>query len=541
MNATQTPQQNPLPGFDPFAPPGAFVAPQPQAPPQTPWWQRDGVVSRLLAGAGVAVTLIGVVMLLVVAARAGLFGPWARVSGGAVLSGALVIAGWRVFDRRGGHVGGIALAGTGIAGFFMVVVAVTTIYGWVPPVAGLALAAVVAAASIALAMHWNSQMLAVLVTVAVAALAPVLIGGLTLTLVGFLVLLQVVGVVPEYARDWPVLCLVRSVPAVIALLLTQAVPQHFDFTLTVTAATVVAVTGLVTGMLGSMRRLEELTSVAYAVSAVPMLVLVPQMDRPSAVVLASALAAATVVGAVVARPVGPTTAAVAAITASLLCGEAAYQVTTGDWLPALLVGLSIVIGAIAYQLRSSAAGWSGLAFFVVGFGWSGVLVPDGSLMNAAAAVQHLGGPAVVTGLLIVAGAAIHALQSHRADALPTELILGAAGVVAAYGVTLSAVAAGTLAAGEDGFRIGHLAVTVSWMVAAMLLLAHGLRHKEQAKVALTAGLTVVAAALAKLFLFDLAALGGMTRAFTFIAVGLLLLLAGSRYAQAMASPSRSRD
>ncbi len=538
MNATQLPQQDPLPLFDPYAPPGAHAG-GPSSPAAPPWWQRDGMISRVLAGAGVAVTLIGVVMLLVVAARAGWFGPWARVSGGALLSAALVAAGWRVFDRVGGRIGGIALAGTGIAGFFMVVVAVTTIYDWVPSLAGLVLAALVAASAVALAMRWNSQMLAVLVTAAVAGLAPVLTGGLTLTLIGFLVLLQIAGVVPESARDWPVLCLVRTVPAVGAVLLTQVVPQHFDFALTVLAGTAVALTGLATGMLGTLRGEEELTSIAYAVSALPLLVLVPQMGRPGAIVLAAVVTGVTVVAAVVARPVGPATAAAAAIISTVLCGEAAYQVTTGEWLPALLIGLSLVVGVVALQVRSMAAAWSGVTFFVAGCAWSVMLVPDSTLTDASDAVARLGGAAVVTGLLIVAGAAIHALQVHRVAAgVPSEPLLGGAGVIAAYGVTMSVVAAGTLAAGEDGFRIGHLVVTVSWMATAMLLLAYGLRHTDQAKLALGSGLTVVAAALSKLFLFDLATLGGMTRAITFIAVGLLLLLAGSRYAQAMASGAR---
>src|SRR5690242_9319683 len=34
--------------------------PMPPAPPRQPWWEREGMVSRLLAVAGAAVTLIGV-------------------------------------------------------------------------------------------------------------------------------------------------------------------------------------------------------------------------------------------------------------------------------------------------------------------------------------------------------------------------------------------------------------------------------------------------------------------------------------------------
>ncbi len=73
----------------------------PVAAPRQPWWQRDGVISRLLAAAGVAVTLIGVVMLLVLAAQAGFFGPPLRVLGGALLSGAWCLPGCGSTDDQG--------------------------------------------------------------------------------------------------------------------------------------------------------------------------------------------------------------------------------------------------------------------------------------------------------------------------------------------------------------------------------------------------------------------------------------------------------
>ncbi|WP_245721508.1 hypothetical protein [Nocardia crassostreae] len=75
----------------------------PAREPRTPWWQREGVISRVLAVAGVGVTLIGVVMLLVLAAQAGFFGPVPRVVAGAAFSAALVAVGMRVYGRAGGR------------------------------------------------------------------------------------------------------------------------------------------------------------------------------------------------------------------------------------------------------------------------------------------------------------------------------------------------------------------------------------------------------------------------------------------------------
>ena len=56
----------------------------------------------MLAVAGVAVTLIGVVLLLVLAAQAGILRPEMRVGAGAVLAVGLVAVGARINRRPGG-------------------------------------------------------------------------------------------------------------------------------------------------------------------------------------------------------------------------------------------------------------------------------------------------------------------------------------------------------------------------------------------------------------------------------------------------------
>ena len=58
--------------------------------------------------------------------------------------------------------------------------------------------------------------------VAIAVLAPVLADGVSTTLVAFLVLLQIAGFVAQCGRDWPVVTVVRTLPAVGALLVVLA-------------------------------------------------------------------------------------------------------------------------------------------------------------------------------------------------------------------------------------------------------------------------------------------------------------------------------
>jgi uncharacterized membrane protein len=81
-----------------------------------------------------------------------------------------------------------------------------------------------------------------------------------------------------------------------------------------------------------------------------------------------------------------------------------------------------------------------------------------------------------------------------------------------------------------GFVTGHALVTLSWTVVAAVLLARGVRRPAMR----VAGMVLVAAAVAKLILFDLVALDGLARVAAFLGAGLLLLAAGTRYARLVA-------
>ena len=147
-------------------------------PPRVPLTERltadggQGWIGKLLAVAGVAVTLVGVVLLLVLAAQAGILRPEIRVAAGAVLAAGLVGVAVRWNRRAGGRTGAIALAATGVAAAYIDVVAVTTIYEWVAPAVGLLLAAVIGGAGLTLARRWDSQHLGLLVLVPLLILAP---------------------------------------------------------------------------------------------------------------------------------------------------------------------------------------------------------------------------------------------------------------------------------------------------------------------------------------------------------------------------------
>ncbi len=527
----------------------------PRREPQVPWWQRDGVISRVLAVAGVAVTLIGVVMLLVLAAQAGFFGPVPRVVAGAVFSAALVGAGMRVFGKVGGRVGGIALAATGIAGAYLDVVAVTAVYHWLHPVVGLAVALAVAAGGVGLAMQWKSQPLAVLVVLGAAMLAPFVTA--ELVLLGFLIVLQLACVPVQFGRDWPFLHVARTVPAVLATLVGIAIAlietlDHSRELWLLVASIAIAAVGLIGTVLVVRRRAGDVTAtLSFAISTTPMLAVAALFDRRIGALVAAAYAVVLLsVAATVLMPkvravakIPGHTAVAAAVAGAFALLEACVGVTSAQTLPiaTLLVALGFL--GVAGQLRSGVAAGLGIAFAVIGgLAFFANATPE-RLASQHLAEQHLTistALAAVTGMAVVAAGVwtIRRLAGTPKGGAEESLLWIAASGAALYLVTAAIVAVGATTGAADGFVIGHSIATIVWMAAATAALLYGLRNLSRsaaiAKVALGSGLLVTTAALAKLFLFDLATLDGLIRVAAFLVVGILLLLTGTRYARAFA-------
>ncbi len=523
----------PAPGA--WAPGGRGPTPPhgPAAPPRAAWWQRDGVISRLLAVAGAGVTLIGVVMLLVLAAQAGIFGPQARVAAGAILSVALVGAGYRVFGRTGGRVGGIALAATGIAGAYLDVVAATAIYGWIQPAVGLAIALGIAGAGLGLAAVWRAQGLALIVVVGAAALSPVLTDGIGLTLIGFLIVLQLACAPVHVVRSWPYVHAARTVPVVLALLSAIALAEDGEEYRLLASAVVVAVVGIASCFVAVRRWPSEVVaSVMLAASCVPLLSVGALFDRPVAVAVAAGLAA-VLLGLAWWPKLLPHTRIAALVAAVPALLQACVRGTDLDALPIAL--LVVAAGFVAVRSKVS--------YFVgIGFGALAALVflayagPD-KFADAELAQQEMSISIVVAALLGIGVVVLAGYAAHRlaiVDIRSAEPLVLLAGAVGLYALTAATVGTGVVAAGADGFTAGHCVATIAWMLAATALLLRGLRNTRFAHVTLVAGLALAGAAVAKLFLFDLATLDGLARVAAFIAVGLLLLVAGTRYARAFA-------
>jgi len=546
-----------MPAWSPSAP---SAAPPPTAPaqpfalprsPQVAWYRREGAVTRVLAVAGAVITMAGVAMLLVLAAQRGWFGPGARVAAGAALAAALAWLGVRggESDRRAGRAAGsapVALVATVAAAAYLDVVAVTTGYGWVAPAPGLVLAGLVALGGLHLARRWGSELLAVLLVAGAALLAPAVAQGGGWVVSAFLGVLCVAGWWAGGDRTSPVLTLVRVLPVTFALLAgaIDASGGGVDGAGQLAVAAVVLAATLVTSAV-SVRRDPDDVSASAAVALLATGLLATSFalaDPPRTLVLGTAAALLLVVATSLSRrPVGPladhlvgTVGAAGTVLAVLavLSGAPERFVTTG----LLLLALAGLAAAGVSRSRLSLALASGVTL-VAALGWAQHPL---AMVTARAAGAHDLVVALVDSLLVAAVLAtgLWAMgvqrglgRDVRLTATVTAWVLGlgaSATVLVALGTLLGAEAGDTAL----GFTIGHAVATVTWMLAAAWLLLQGLERSRDADLTLRTGLLLAGISVAKLFLFDLAALNGLVRSVAFIVMGLLLLATGSRYAKA---------
>ena len=530
----------PLPPPPPWLPaPAGLPAPALRVPLRARLASDGGDwIGKLLAVAGVAVTLIGVVLLLVLAAQAGILRPEVRVPAGAALAGALVLVGVRWNRRPGGRTGAIALTATGIAAGYIDIMAVTTIYHWVPAPVALLVAAGTAGAGLTLAGRWDSEPLALLVGVPLLILAPIVAGGITLLLIGFMIALSAVALLVALGRDWPWLHAARTAavsgPLLVAL---AALPfgTSDDPGLLGAASGVAALLAVIGAVLlapsaGNRIVLALLTVAGTA----PVLLAGITVERGLGALLTATLAAVllAVVAAAhrlpgVGGPVAQIFSALAAVSV-LIAVLVAFD---GRLVAPVLLALAVTV-AVAGR-HSVVARWAAIGFTGVGSLMLQFYAPIFTLFEATPLPARIALPVLASAVLLAGCAVLSARSAPVADEDQRSLCWGIAAAVCIYAVTLFTVTAGVLIAGVDGgFLAGQMAATICWIVMAAALFAVAQnRRREDRAAPILGGLALTAAATTKLFLFDLGTLDGMFRVVAFIVVGLV---------QAMQSPMTAK-
>lgn len=528
--------------------PAPPVAPKPAVPPPAP--RSEGWIGKVLAVAGVAVTLIGVVLLLVLAAQAGILRPEFRVAAGAVLAGALVAAACWLYGRPGGRVGAIALAATGVAAAYIDVIAITTIYDWVTAPVGLAIAAVIGGAGLTLARRWNSEHLGVLVLVPLIVLAPVVTDGITLLLVGFMLALSAASLPVQLGKDWIWLHAARTAASTLPILLALVVVHFGDVRdLWLAGACAIAAVLAVVGALILLPRTGNRVAMALLTAAgvLPVLCVVLAVDRVVAALMAAALSAALLAIVLVGDRLTGVSGGVRQIWSALAAIAALIAVTVafdGEIAGPVLLAMAVVV-AIAGR-RDNIAKWSAVGFAIVG----GVIYLSYAPPSSLARATEMSTPDAVSTLVssvLLAACAVALVWSWVAsrggDDDAARILWAGSAVAIGYAVTTFCVTAGVLIGGPGGgFFGGHMAATICWIVMAAALFVFAARvPKADRSLPIGGGLALVAAAMAKLFLFDLGTLDGIFRVVVFIVVGLVLLGMGAGYARLLEKQDQQQD
>ncbi len=132
--------------------------------------------AKSLAWAGGGVTALGIVFLFALAVNRGWVGPGARVAIGALASAGAFGGGFEIRRRYGSLYAAFGAVGAGIAGAYATLLAATGLYDIIPEPLGLALAASIAAAGIAVALKWKAETIAALGLVGAMAVPVLLLG-----------------------------------------------------------------------------------------------------------------------------------------------------------------------------------------------------------------------------------------------------------------------------------------------------------------------------------------------------------------------------
>lgn len=509
-----------------------------------------GLIGKILAGIGVAITLIGVVLLLVLAAQAGLLRPELRVAGGALLAATLFGIGVRLGHNVQKRSGAVALVATGVAAALFDVLAATAIYHWLPDYAALLVAAVLAGGGLVVAHVWDSQSLGLMVGIPLVVLAPFLAGGDDEILVAFLLTYVAVTLWIQLGRNWTAMFItntaVGTLPVLYGLVAWSSDDRWF-FLIAASLNVVLAIVSVLVLMRSSTR--PVILALTSSATVCPMFGAVHITGGPLASTLLGVTAAILLALAVAGRPLGvPVPVRVVWLaTSSVTALVACASILEGAGLAVAVAGIAVVTACAAAVGKVSGTGGDlNLTVAVIATIATGISLA-GTLLSGAVA-QLLFADALPTGdqaLMLITEvltlAAIVVLAWSWAQGAGGEQLqaIWTVGTVAAlWQVTLLCVGLGALIGGgsDAGIRGGHAAATIVWVLTGAAGLLWARRQRGSARtVTLSVSLSIIGAAVAKLFLFDLATLDGVFRVIAFIVVGLLLLSLGVAYAQSLNS------
>jgi uncharacterized membrane protein len=517
------------------APQPVWPPPRQAASPRTPRPDLEELLGgRVLGWVGGVAVVIAAVFFVVMAVRNGWIGEAARMELAFAGSAVLVGLGAWLYERRGQTQAALATVAAGIAALYASDAATVLRYHLLSPTVGLVIAGAVGSLALAAAVRWDSEEIAGIGIVG-SLLAPVFVAcGTSTSALVFMTIALVVAVGVALRRGWvwlTVAAYVVSAPQAAAWLNAE-----HDSRLWLTLAVATAFWLL------------------YVVAAIGY-----ELRTPTK---ALRLSSASLLLA---------NATVTAAEGWWLIDDVGHRTGANAWLFAL-AGAHVVLGTLVLKSRASRE----IALLLYGVA--------AALVGVALAVT-LHGPALVAGWsleavvlawagrrtstpergliasLVFAGlAAVHVLVfevpptslAYGLDSIPIAIgavalvLVALAGIAAAYsevreplawvGAGLAVYLASGLVVELAGASAGHstqtsqLALSGFWSALGFAAILVGLVQRRRAL--RLGGLGVLALAVGKVFLVDLAQLESIWRVGSFLAIGLLLLAGAFAYQRA---------
>lgn len=520
-----------------------FTAPQvPPMQPARPQRSREQNVSIALAGAGALIMLIGVGLLLAMAAREGILTPPIRVVGGFVLAAALAGGAHWVRPRPGGRVGSVALLGASAATAVFDVYAMTQLYNWLHPSVGLTVAFTLAGLAAWRAVSWNEQWLYTVVCAGVGFASVAVTDEVSTTLIGFLVVLQAAGLIVDVTKQWPSSAIARTAPVAWFALVWAAERMDVPFPdgSRGLAGLMVLVVIAALGMVGAFLAQHWQTAAANSASVALAGALTPLLFRllieeNNTLQWSVALVAAVALGlAAFALKLTSSARTITGIAAAICALIALVHIEWGDWSATIWLVPAVVLYVLQirtqrldrrFDLFGSVAVIAGLLHE-----WSIVgpialfyksLIDDIAVMNA------------LVGLLFAAVGALGLFAARGMGKIGNrQFTMVVGGTALLYGLILAAIV--SMGRQESAFFGVHVGVTVLTVAAACAVLLLGLRYPAHLGASFVWGVVLLLCAFMKLMFFDLAYMTLLTRGLVFVLAGLLLMLAGTKYARVYA-------
>ena len=563
----------------PQAPRPAAPQPQPhpaakQQEPKEPnklqqWWEKEDLVTRLLAIIGGSITVVGLTFLALLAYASGILTPEGAVILAAVICGGLAVTSTVVHKRQPDGVSSAALLIVAtLGGLADLWVAVFNL-GWFGGALGSVLTVVICAGALALAYAWKKEILAVVVT----AFAPLFILPAAANFLsmfpadqevqreihngyfaGSLIAATICGFAARWGRPWFKLQTTATITYICAMLLSAPFILT-TFLLGVVGFALVTIISFVPPFASRQLHLSGVVAVVI----IPSVCLLSSNSWAAVVFISLVTACAYIIARINGgifqadfqipgtEPLPPQLANAFAFIISAGTLPIVFIIRFFQWYAldselrhspaeASAFGYGSIIVAVGLLLYTAAVVWglprmpknvawislmcSFLAVFTYAprswVGADSMRVPDSAIvlvvsLALAVALLYRHQYLLETGLRGIAGREIPGKQSNSEV---TMLVIGVVTLVLAS----SAIPAVAMAISTTklSFMVAHVLISVSWMLGAVYLL-----YRNNSK----PGLMLAIIATAKLVFYDLSVLGGLVQALAFLICGMVLLVA----------------